>query len=174
MNEKNIKLGIYIVIVAIVIYYLKGAFVSILEGLGLKETKEATDTKKAASETVKKTESDLQKEIKKTQNSKTLNTKQKALVLPTFNKSKYDALAYTLFEAFDHTGTDLNAVEGVFSQLKNVADVNSLIVAYGVRQTKVFGVPDGQPSNLIGHLVSENAVEAANKGLSKNKVYYKF
>jgi hypothetical protein len=38
----------------------------------------------------------------------------------------------------------------------------------------VFGLADGKPSNLLGHLVSEGAVEAANEGLSKNKVYYKF
>jgi hypothetical protein len=40
MNEKDVKLGITIVIAAIAIYYLKGAFVSLLEGLGLKDTKE--------------------------------------------------------------------------------------------------------------------------------------
>jgi hypothetical protein len=174
MNEKNVKLGIYIVIAAIVIYYLKGAFVSLLEGLGLKDTKETKDTEKAPAETVKSTENDLKKEIKQNQNSKLLTKAQKALVLPTFNKAKYNALADTLYEAFNHTGTDKARVENVFSQLKNVADVKSLIVAYGVKQIYVFGLPDGKPSNLLGHLVSEGAVDAANKGLEKNKVYYKF
>jgi hypothetical protein len=174
MNEKNVKLGIMIVIAAIVIFYLTGAFKTLLEGLGLKDTKEAKDTEKAPAETVKSTEKDLKDEIKQNQNSKNLTKAQKALVLPTFNKAKYEALANTLYEAFNHTGTNNTTVENVFSQLKNVADVKSLIIAYGVKQIYVFGLPDGKPSNLLGHLVSEGAVDAANKGLEKNKVYYKF
>jgi hypothetical protein len=174
MNEKNVKLGIIIIVAAIAIYYLKGAFVSLLEGLGLKDTKETKDTEKAPAETVKSTDKELKDEIKKGQNSKTLTKAQKALILPTFNKAKYLALADTLYQAFNHTGTDLAAVENVFSQLKNSADVKSLIVAYGVKQIYVFGLPDGKPSNLLGHLISEGAINAANKGLEKNKVYYKF
>jgi hypothetical protein len=174
MNEKNVKLGIYIVIVAIVIYYLKGAFVSILEGLGLKETKEVKETEKAPSETVKSTDKEIKDEIKKNQKSNVLTKAQKALILPTYNDAKYAALADTLYEAFNHTGTNLKDVENVFAQLKNSIDVKKLIVAYGVKQIYVFGLPDGKPSNLLGHLISENAKETANKGLQKNKVYYQF
>jgi hypothetical protein len=105
----------------------------------------------------------------------TMTAAQKKLAYtPTYSDSYYLQLADALFEAFNHVGTNDTVVKNTMAQLKKRLDVLKLIEAYGVRQTLIFGLKDGAPSNLIGHLVSENAVEAANAGLKVNKVFYTF
>jgi hypothetical protein len=83
-------------------------------------------------------------------------------------------LADALYEAFNHVGTNNDIVKSTMSLMKKRLDVLKLIAAYGVRQTYVFGLKDGSASNLIGHLVSEDAIESANDGLKVNRVYYTF
>lgn len=174
MNEKNVRLGIILVVVSIAIYYLSGAIKIFFESLGLSKTGADKATEKAPIEAVEQAKKDIAEALKKQKSSTRLKGNQKQIIAPTLSKAKYQQLAETLFVAMDGVGTDTDAIKGVFEQLKNVADVNSLIVEYGVRRLSRFGVPESIGLGLVGHLTNEGAAEAANKGLSKNKVYYKF
>lgn len=174
MNEKNVRLGIVLVVVGIAIYYLSGAIKIFFESLGLSKTGADKATEKAPVEALEQAKKDIADALKKQKASNKLSGKQKQLIAPTLSPAKYKQLSETLFTAMDGIGTDTTAVENVFSQLKNVADVNSLIVAYDIKRLSRLGVPESIGLGLVGHLTNEGAIEAANKGLNKNKVYYKF
>jgi hypothetical protein len=176
MKKEEINSYIYLTVVAIVIYLSYGIIIKFLENLGLKQTKAEVKTDKKVLETV----SEVSKEIKESERRlkkppATMNPAQvKLAYTPTYSNSYYLQLADKLYEAFNHIGTNDTVVKNTMELMKKRLDVLKLIEAYGVRQIYVFGLPDGKPSNLIGHLVSENAVDSANDGLKKFKVYYTF
>jgi hypothetical protein len=174
MNKEQINNILFVIVAALIIATLYKVFNRLLASFGLVETKAEKVTDKAPSETVKEVKSEIKTDIEKIKKSKVLTAAQKKLLQANFSQSQYKQFADKLYEAFNHIGTTPYVVEDTFAQLKNVADVKNLIAAYGVKQLYIFGLPDGKPSNLIGHLISENEVRNANKGLEKNKVFYKF
>lgn len=174
MKKEQINNALFIVVAVLIIAMLYKVFNRLLSSFGLVETKAEKETDKKPIETVKEVKSELKKDEERLKKSKLLTDQQKKLLKPNFTSSQYKQFADKLYEAFNHIGTTPYVIEDTFAQLKNVADVKNLIAEYGVRQIYILGLPDGKPSNLIGHLVSENEVRNANKGLEKNKVFYKF
>lgn len=176
MSKKEINTYLYLTIAAIAIYLSYDIIIKILESIGLKTTKAEVITDKKVTETVKATNDEIKQAAAKLKKpSSTMTAAQvKLAYTPTYSNSYYLQLADALYEAFNHVGTNDNIVKSTMALMKKRLDVLKLIAAYGVRQTYVFGLKDGAASNLIGHLVSENAVDAANEGLKVNKVYYTF
>jgi hypothetical protein len=176
MKKQEINTYIYLAVVAIGIYLAYDVIIKFLESIGLKTTKAEVITDKKVTETV----SEVSKEIKQAaaklkKPSSTMTAAQiKLAYTPTYSNSYYLQLADALYEAFNHVGTNNTIVKNTMQLMKKRLDVLKLIAAYGVRQTYVFGLKDGAASNLIGHLVSEDAVNDANEGLQKYKVYYTF
>lgn len=173
MKKEQINTYIYYAVVAIAIYLAYGVIKKLLETTGLKSTEAEIKTDKKVTETVSETDKEIKAAEKKAK-SKTLTAAGKLSLTPTYSNSYYLQLADKLYESFNHVGTNVNIVKETFAAMKKRLDVLKLISAYAVRQTYVFGLKDGAPSNLIGHLVSENVVSAANDGLKVNKVYYEF
>ena len=176
MKKQEINTYIYLAVVAIGIYLAYDIIIKFLEGIGLKSTKAEIITDKKVTETVKATNDEIKQAAAKLKKpSSTMTAAQvKLAYTPTYSDSYYLQLADALYEAFNHVGTNNTIVKNTMQLMKKRLDVLKLIAAYGVRQTYVFGLKDGAASNLIGHLVSENAVDAANEGLKVNKVYYTF
>lgn len=176
MSKKEINTYLYLTIAAIAIYLSYDIIIKILESIGLKTTKAEVITDKKVTETVKATNDEIKQAAAKLKKpSSTMTAAQvKLAYTPTYSNSYYLQLADALYEAFNHVGTNDNIVKSTMALMKKRLDVLKLIAAYGVRQTYVFGLKDGAASNLIGHLVSEDAVDAANEGLKVNKVYYTF
>lgn len=176
MKKQQINTYIYLAVVAIGIYLAYDVIIKILESIGLKTTKAEVITDKKVTETVKATTDEIKIAAQKLKKpSKTMTAAQvKLAYTPTYSDSYYLQLADALYEAFNHVGTNNTIVKNTMQLMKKRLDVLKLIAAYGVRQTYVFGLKDGAASNLIGHLVSEDAVEDANEGLKKFKVYYTF
>lgn len=176
MKKEEINTYIYLTVVAIVIYLSYGIILKFLESVGLKTTKAEVITDKKVTETIKATTNEIkQAQIKLKKKSTTMTPAQvKLAYTPTYSNAYYLQLADALYEAFNHVGTNDTVVKNTMELMKKRLDVLKLIEAYGVRQTYVFGLKDGAPSNLIGHLVSEDSVDSANEGLKKFKVYYTF
>lgn len=176
MKKQDINNYIYLTVVGIAIYLGYDIIIKFLETTGLKTSKAEIATDKKVTETVKATTNEIKQakaNLKKT--SKTMTEAQiKLAYTPTYSDAYYLQLADALYEAFNHVGTNNTVVKNTMQLMKKRLDVLKLIAAYGVRQTYVFGLKDGAASNLIGHLVSEDAVEDANEGLQKYKVYYTF
>lgn len=173
MKKTQINTYIYYGVVAVAIYLAYGVVKKLLETTGLKSTEAEIETDKKVEKTVSETDKEIKAAETKAK-AKTLTAAQKLALVPTYSNSYYLQLADKLYESFNHVGTNANIVKETFAAMKKRLDVLKLISAYGVRQTYVFGLKDGAASNLIGHLVSENAVQSANDGLKVNKVYYEF
>lgn len=176
MSKKEINTYIYYGIVAVVIYLAYGVVIKLLETTGLKSTEAEKTTDKKVTQSVDEVAKEIKDAAKKltAKNPNMTAAQIKLAYTPTYSNSYYLQLADALYEAFNHVGTNNDIVKSTMSLMKKRLDVLKLIAAYGVRQTYVFGLKDGAASNLIGHLVSENAVEAANDGLKVNRVYYTF
>ncbi len=176
MSKKEINTYLYLTVAALAIYLSYDIIIKFLESIGLKTTKAEIITDKKVTETVSAVTKEIKEATKSlTQKHPTMTAAQvKLAYTPTYSNSYYLQLADALYEAFNHLGTNDNIVKSTMSLMKKRLDVLKLIEAYGVRQTYVFGLKDGAASNLIGHLVSEDAVDAANEGLKVNKVYYTF
>jgi len=178
MKKEEIKTYVYLTVVAIGIYLAYGVITNLLETFGLKSSKADNLTDKKAGETVKKTTDEIKIAAQKLKNnppSRTMTLAQVRLAYtPTYSDAYYLQLADKLFESFNGLGTDNTLVKQTMQLMKKRLDVLKLIAAYGVRQTTILGISDGSPSNLIGHLASEDAVSDANEGLKKFKVYYTF
>jgi len=176
MKKEEIQNYIYIVVAALAIYLIYGVVLKFLESSGLKKTSDEIKTDKKVAESVSEVAREIkQAEEKLKKGSGGLSPAQNKIVnTPTYSNSYYLQLADKLYEAFNHVGTNDTIVKNTMALMKKRLDVLKLIQAYGVRQTYVFGLKDGAASNLIGHLVSEDAVDAANEGLQVNKVYYTF
>lgn len=176
MKKEEINNYIYIVVVALAIYLSYGVILKFLESTGLKKTTDEIKTDKKVSDTVKATTDEIKQAAEKLKKPSTTMTSAQVKIAytPTYSNSYYLQLADALYEAFNHVGTNTNIVKNTMKLMKKRLDVLKLIQAYGVRQTYVFGLKDGAASNLIGHLVSEGTVDAANEGLQVNKVFYTF
>lgn len=62
-----------------------------------------------------------------------LNDLKKNGIIPSYNQSQYSNWANTLKTSFDGCGTQNDAWQRIFNQMKNDADVLALIATYGVR-----------------------------------------
>jgi len=175
MNDKT-KQGLILLASIVGLFIAYKVINNILQSTGLLKTEAEKTTDKKVSESVSEVSKEIKEAAKKlTAKSSTMTPAQKKLAYtPTYSNSYYLQLADALFEAFNHVGTNTSVVKQTMSLMKKRLDVLKLIEAYGVRQTLIFGLKDGAPANLIGHLVSEHAVDAANEGLKVNKVFYTF
>lgn len=177
MNEKT-KQGLMLLVSIVGLFIAYKVINNLLQTTGLVKTEAEKITDKKVSESV----NEVSKEIKDAAKQLTAKTttgnltpaQRKIVYTPTYSNSYYLQLADALFESFNHVGTNSGIVKETMAKMKKRLDVLKLIEAYGVRQTLIFGLKDGAPSNLIGHLVSENVVSAANDGLKVNKVFYTF
>jgi hypothetical protein len=173
MKKQDINNYIYLTVVAIAIYLGYDVIMNFLKSTNLIKTKEQTETTGKVKVSVGAITSEIAK-IEKVKTDPKATAQQKLVSTPTYSNAYYLQLADKLYEAFNHVGTNTSIIKSTMALMKKRLDVLKLISAYGVRQTYVFGLKDGEPSNLIGHLVSENAVDDANEGLQVNKVYYTF
>lgn len=173
MKKEQINTYIYLTVAALAIYLGYDIIMKFLQSTNLISTKAEIETGKKVGQSVSAITTEI-KQIEKNKTSKTATAAQKLVSTPTYSNAYYLQLADKLYEAFNHVGTNNNIVKDTMALMKKRLDVLKLISAYGVRQTYVFGLKDGDASNLIGHLVSEKAVDAANEGLKVNKVYYTF
>jgi hypothetical protein len=176
MKKKEINTYIYLTVAAIAIYLSYDIIIKFLESINLKTSKAEVITDKKVTETIKATSDEIKQAAQKLKKKPANMTaaQVKLAYTPTYSDAYYLQLADALYEAFNHVGTNNTIVKNTFEKMKKRLDVLKLIAAYGVRQTYVFGLKDGAASNLIGHLVSEDAVKDANEGLQKYKVYYQF
>lgn len=109
-----------------------------------------------------------------------LITLQASGMIPTLTATEAETYASELVAAFDDCGTDMNAVENVFRQMLNRADVLLLIKTYGVRSFK--GCFDGDyfsshTWNLAQAMTAEFSASNfadVNKILADNGVNYTF
>ena len=77
-------------------------------------------------------------------------------VRPTFPDSQYNAFANTIYEGMRYAvGDDYGAVELTLKKMINDLDVAKLIKAFGLRQDYAFGIPTGEPKDLITFVNSE-------------------
>jgi len=177
MNEKT-KQGLILLASIVGLFIAYKVINNILQSTGLLKTEAEKTTDKKVSESVNEVSKEIKdaaKKLKEKQSVGGMTPAQKKLAYtPTYSNSYYLQLADALFEAFNHVGTNTGIVRDTMAKMKKRLDVLKLIEAYGVRQTLIFGLKDGAPANLIGHLVSEGAVDAANEGLKVNKVFYTF
>jgi len=173
MKKQEINTYIYLAVAAIAIYLGYDVIMRFLQSSGLIGTKAQAETSAKVTKSVDAISKEIKK-IEKTHNDPKATAAQKLISTPTYSDAYYLQLADKLYEAFNHVGTNTTEVKNTMALMKKRLDVLKLISAYGVRQTYVFGLKDGEPSNLIGHLVSEDAVDAANEGLKINQVYYTF
>ena len=98
---------------------------------------------------------------------------------PTISQTLSDTIANKLFVAFDGYGTDYRAVKDSIFQLKNDADVLSVIKSFGIREIS-SGRFSPEP-NLKGSLseamtseLSESQAKEINDYLAKQGIKYKF
>jgi len=101
-----------------------------------------------------------------------LNALQNAGVNPTYLDTQYLMFADTLYQAMDSWlfdwGTDEDAVQGVMQQMRNDADVNKLISAYGSKDGYTL-------SEWIGGDFSAAAKDTyINNPLAANGIIYRF
>lgn len=93
---------------------------------------------------------------------------------PTYYPSQYKQFADAIFTVMNNSAVSEapnKILYDAVKQLKNKVDWLKLIQAYGVRQLRWFGLPDGNPKNLIEALSDEdhlNKVRAilAEKGIN--------
>lgn len=173
MKKEQINTYIYVTVAALAIYLGYDIIMKFLQSTNLISTKAEIETGKKVGQSVSAITTEI-KQIEKNKTNKNATAAQKLVSTPTYSNAYYLQLADKLYEAFNHVGTNNNIVKDTMALMKKRLDVLKLISSYGVRQTYVFGLKDGDASNLIGHLVSEKAVESANEGLKVNKVYYTF
>lgn len=77
-------------------------------------------------------------------------------VKPTFPDSNYFTMANTIYESMRYAvGDDYGTVESTMKKMKNDLDVAKLIKAFGKKQDYFFGLPEGQPKDLISFVQSE-------------------
>jgi hypothetical protein len=77
-------------------------------------------------------------------------------VKPTFPDSTYFTMANTIYESMRYAvGDDYGTVESTMKKMKNDLDVAKLIKAFGKKQDYFFGIPEGQPKDLISFVQSE-------------------
>ena len=77
-------------------------------------------------------------------------------VKPTFPDSTYFTMANTIYESMRYAvGDDYGTVESTMKKMKNDLDVAKLIKAFGKKQDAFFGIPEGQPKDLITFVQSE-------------------
>jgi hypothetical protein len=91
-------------------------------------------------------------------------------IVPTMTPTEAETYASELVAAFDDCGTDMDAVENVFHQMHNRADVLLLIKTYGVRSFK--GCFDGDYfSSHTWNLAQAMTAELSNSNFSDvNKI----
>lgn len=84
----------------------------------------------------------------------TLKDLQKEGIKPSYSDSQYLAWAQSLQQQFDGCGTGTDKLSGIYSNMKNDADINKLIVAYGTRTVDKCGLGTG---DFSGELTSTMA-----------------
>lgn len=101
-----------------------------------------------------------------------LNALQNAGIDPTYLDSQYLGFAGTLFQAMDSWlfdwGTDEEAVQGVMQQMRNDADVNKLVSAFGSKDGYTL------PEWIAGDFSAAAKDTYVNNPLAANGIVYRF
>jgi hypothetical protein len=110
-------------------------------------------------------------------------------IKPTYSPSQYTNWVQRLVEAISDCGTDEKSVYSVFENMKNKADILSLIASFGVQfyrpcgatqpisyakylfDNKSFG---GSLSTFLEYDLSVSEIQKINKILESKKIDYKF
>jgi hypothetical protein len=110
-------------------------------------------------------------------------------IKPSYSPSQYTSWVQRLAEAINDCGTDENSVYAVFQNMKNKADILSLVVSFGVQfyrpcgasqpisyakylfDNKSFG---GSLSTFLQYDLSVSEIAKINKILEGKKIDYKF
>lgn len=97
---------------------------------------------------------------------------------PKLSKNEALTKANQLQAAFNGMGTDFNAIIRVFIQIKNYADLLSIITAYGTRKINsgVYLKPDfeGTLAQTITDECTPEEIGVINKELAKKGIAYRF
>lgn len=94
-------------------------------------------------------------------------------IRPTQSQSTYAAWADVAFSVMDKSSFDEapnSSLWAVIEQLQNEADWIKLKLAYGTRQLRFFGLPDGQPMNLPAALSYEGLFAETQKRLARKGI----
>lgn len=75
----------------------------------------------------------------------------------SYPEHQYEIWADSIYEAFNYTGSNWDAVLAIFAKMNTADDVSALINAYGVRTLYVFAIPTA-PLNLPQTLVRESSM----------------
>lgn len=110
-------------------------------------------------------------------------------IKPTITSSQATNFASSLVQAMNGCGTDENMINGIFSKMKNDADVYLVIKQFGVRyytpcpasnpisygkfliDEKAFG---GDLATWLSYDLSSSEIKKINTILSNNKIKYQF
>ena len=80
----------------------------------------------------------------------------------TFAEPTYNTLANTLYESMRYAvGDDYGKVVEIMKSMKNDLDVSTIIKAFGIRQNYLFGIPTGEPQDLLTWIARELGEEWA-------------
>jgi len=94
-------------------------------------------------------------------------------IKPTQSQSTYAAWADAVFSVMDKAAVDEapnSTLWAIIEQLKNEADWVKLKLAYGTRQLRFFGLPDGNPMNLPQALSYEGLFSETQKRLTRKGI----
>jgi hypothetical protein len=96
----------------------------------------------------------------------------------TYHKEQYNIWADKIYEAFNYTGSDWDAVIEVFEEMETDEDVSQLMNAYGVRTLFIFAIPTA-PLNLGQTLQREDnwswgGVSDVNEVLEEKSITIRF
>lgn len=97
-------------------------------------------------------------------------------IKPSYPDSQYLSWSEKLQYALNYFNTDEDAVYSVFEKLKNQADLNKLITAFGVRpiETFVFITEDVTLSEAITSQMDTDEIKKVNGILAKKGINFNF
>ena len=100
-------------------------------------------------------------------------------ITPTFPDSAYQGWANQILAAITDCGTDEDTIYRIFENMKNEADLQKLITAFGVREFKgcfsaYFAKEKGSLSYALNYELSNSELSKVNNILKSKNINYRF
>lgn len=104
-------------------------------------------------------------------------------IIPSYPEAQYKAYANTIYDGMRYAiGDDYGSVEETLKKMQNNLDVALLIDAFGIKQNYAFGIPTGDPVDMITMIKSElgneyfftdSRVQSVNRNWQSKGITYK-
>lgn len=77
-------------------------------------------------------------------------------IKPSYPATQYKAYANTVYDGMRYAiGDDYSSVEEIMKKMQNNLDVALLIDSFGIKQNMAFGIPTGDPVDMITMIKTE-------------------